>query len=88
MQQTSQTSPPNYFGDLRDLPETESTTLSIGQECLDFFAGDEKKAIEKFHDHKTEIVLTHLYKVLSAQTNPSSEVFELVLKLIIICDGA
>ena len=66
----------------------ESSTLEIGQECLNFFDGDAQKAIEKFEIHKIEIILTNLHNLLSTQKNPQDTVFKQVLEFIKTEDGA
>ena len=74
-----------YYCDC-DFPPIESSTLAIGNECVDFFDGDAKKAIEKFQSHKIEIMLTRLHKVMSTQKNPNAKVFAQLLEFIKICD--
>lgn len=87
MQETSQTSTNTpQFHNFGDLPDPESSTLAIGQECLNFFDGDAKKAVEKFNNHKTEIILTALHNLLSSLANPNRQVFKGVLELIKISD--
>lgn len=71
-----------------DFPQIESSTLAIGHECLDSCDGDAQKAVDKFQNHKIEIMLTTLHNLMAAQKNPNDEVFKQVLEFIQIEDGA
>ena len=71
-----------------DFPQIESSTLAIGHECLDSCEGDAQKAVDKFQNHKIEIMLTTLHNLITAQKNPNDEVFKQVLEFIQIEDGA
>lgn len=71
-----------------DFPQIESTTLAIGHECLDSCEGDAQKAVDKFQNHKIEIMLTTLHNLLASQKDPQDAVFKQVLEFIQIEDGA
>lgn len=68
--------------------DESSLTLIVGNECLDHFFNDSDKAISKFPNHATEIVLTSLCRRLNNMnlTSEVEQLFNHVLDLIQIHD--
>jgi len=60
----------------------DSLTLSVGSDCLNVCNGNPEKALKKFGEHQSEIILTHLHQLLSSQEDPDSEVYSCVINLI------
>lgn len=77
---------PNQQFPTFDLTVPDSLTLSIGQDCINFWKGNVKKALEKFSNHSTEIVLTDLYNKISNQPEPDPKIFNNILDLIAFHD--
>lgn len=67
------------FFDVLDFMKTDegSLTLIVGNECLDQFFNDSEKAISKFPNHSTEIVLASLCRRLNSM-QLTSEVEQLL----------
>lgn len=88
MQQQQKSESQFYHFDNLPAQAPESSTLEIGQECINFCGGDAQKAIEKFEIHKIEIILTNLHNLLALQKSQNDEVFKQVVQFIEIEDGA
>lgn len=66
--------------------EDESSSLQIGNECLDKFYGDAKAAILKFPEHSTEIVLASLFNELVGSSIFDESLMRHLHTLISACD--
>ena len=78
------------LNDVIDFMKTDesSLTLIVGNECIDHFFNDSEKAISKFPNHATEIVLASLCRRLNDMelTPEVEQLFNHVLDLIQIHD--
>lgn len=73
---------PNLAFPLLEVTNEHSLTLSIGQDCLESANGNSVNAINKFKEHTTEIVLTHLHNLLSSQVKTNHEALREVVRLV------